>query len=314
MSAAPTCSPSEPISGFGGAINYAAGRARGRYLVLLNDDCVAQPGWLDALVETAQRRARCAIVGSTNLNPDGTLQEAGSVVWSDGSTSCIGEGQADDQMRFERRADYVSGGSMLVDKDVWVELGGFDDAYYPAYYEDVDLCLRAAAAGWEVWYQPLAAVSHSRSASTSALFRHFLFQRARETFVNRWSQFLETRESNGAHERALWKGMGAPRRVLVIQDQRPGSGFDLLATLERDPDVHIALYSTAPSAPGPRPGALRSVRIIPDLDAHLATDGVDYDVVVIPDPHNREVYRDVVHRYLRDVRVISDAESLVAPA
>ena len=289
----------------------AQSAARGQYIVLLNDDCVAQTGWLESLVEAVPRHARCGIVGSTNLNPDGTLQEAGSVVWRDGSTACIGEGMAADQMRFERRVDYVSGGSCLIRKDVWNELGGFDDAYYPAYYEDVDLCLRAAEAGWEVWYQPLAVVCHARSASTSALFRHFLFQRARETFVNRWSQFLETRESSGEKERAMWKGMGAPMRVLVIDDEIPepgaGSTYDMLSTLEQEPDTHVAIYASLPSRPLPSVYALRTVRIVSDLEEHLATGGVSYDVVVIPLPRNRELFRDLLARYLPGAKVVHDA-------
>jgi GT2 family glycosyltransferase len=304
--------------GFGRAINFAAERARGQYIVLLNDDCVVTRGWLEWLVETEQRRPRCAIVGSTNLHPDGTLQEAGSVVWSDGTTSCIGEGLAPEQMRFERRVDYISGGSLLINKRVWDELGGFDDAYYPAYYEDVDLCLRAAEAGWEVWYQPNSAVFHARSASTVEFFRNFLFDRARETFVARWSETLKTRESNGARELALWKAMGGPIRVLVIDDQLPdpgrGSGFgrmyDTISTLERESDIHVTFFARTQDGQPRSSFSLRGVRVIADLEEHLATEGVTFDVVVVSRPHNGVLFADLLAERLPDARIIYDAESL----
>ncbi len=304
--------------GFGGAINFAADHARGRYLVLLNDDAMVTSGWLESLVETEQRRPRCAIVGSTNLNPDGTLQEAGAVIWSDGSTACVGEGLSPDEMRFERRTDYVSGGSLLITKRVWDELGGFDESYFPAYYEDVDFCLRAADAGWEVWYQPLSAVVHVRSASTAASFRHYLFQRARETFVKRWSAQLEEREKPGARERAVWKAMGSPIRVLVIDDQLPdpgrGSGFgrmyDTVSMLEREPDIHVTFFARTLDGQPRRSFFLRSVRVIADLEEHLATGGVDFDVVVISRPHNGVLFGDMLAKFLPDAYLIYDAESL----
>jgi len=304
--------------GFGGAVNYAAERARGAYLVLLNDDCVVQRGWLESLVQTAQRRPRAAVVGSTYLNPDGSLQEAGALLWSDGTTDAVGAGAPAGLHAFERKVDYSSGGSLLIRKDVWDELGGLDEAYYPAYFEDVDFCLRVVEAGWEVWYQPLSAVRHARSASTAIDFRQFLFRRARETFVSRWSRVLETREPKGAEERALWKAMGAPIRVLVIDDQLPdpslGSGFgrmyDTLSMLEREPDIHVAFYPSTQPRPLPSFFALRAVRVISDLEQHLSTAGVDYDVVVISRPHNGELTRDLLARYLPDAHVIYDAESL----
>lgn len=304
--------------GFGAAVNFAAERARGQYLVLLNDDCEVTRGWLESLIETEQRRPRCALVGSTYLNLDGTLQEAGAVIWSDGTTAAVGEGGAAGRMGFERRVDYVSGGSLLIKKDVWDQLGGFDEAYYPAYFEDVDFCLRAAEAGWEVWYQPLSAVHHVRSASTAAFFRHFLFQRAHGTFVDRWSSLLESREPPGAWERAVWKAMGSPMRVLVIDDQLPdpslGSGygrmFDMLSMLEREPDIHVTFFARTQDGHSPGSFPLRGIRIVADLEDHLATEGVVFDVAVVSRPHNGEIFRDLIAQYLPDVHVIYDAESL----
>ena len=304
--------------GFGGAVNFAAGHARGDYIVLLNDDSVVEPGWLELLFETEQRRPRCAIVGSTFLNTDGTLQEAGAVVWSDGSTCNVGDGAQPGYMHFERKVDYASGGSLLIRKDVWDELGGFVHDYYPAYYEDVDFCLRAADAGWETWYQPRSTVRHARWTSTGANFRQFLWQRAHDTFVARWSSTLETREPNGALEHAVWKAMDCPTRVLVIDDEIPDAGtgsgsqrtYAMLSVLEQEPHVHVTFFASAPRGPRADRLALPGVRVIDDLEAHLATDGVDFDIVLVSHPHNGDALRDLLARYVPRALLLYDAESV----
>jgi O-antigen biosynthesis protein len=301
--------------GFAAAANFAANLARGEYIVLLNDDCVVSPDWLFWLLDTERRRPQCAVVGSTYLHQDGSLQEAGSVLRSDGRTMAVADGEAPGSMQFERRVDYCSGGALLVRRDVWEQLGGLDEGYYPAYYEDIDFCLAAAEAGWEVWYQPRSVVTHVRSVSTNQSLRALLFERGRETFVERWSHELTEREASGELERAVWKAMGQPIRVLVIDDRVPeprlGAGFgrmyDMLATLDREPGIHVSLH------PRQAYGAdlpILGVRIINDLESHLATRGVDYDVVVVSRPHNGEIFREMIGRLLPGRPIIYDAEAL----
>ena len=301
--------------GFGGAVNFAASRAQGEYVVLLNDDCVVADHWLDLLVETEQRHERCAAVGSTLLDPDGTLQEAGAVIWSDGSTCALG-GDLDAQgIRFERRVDYCSGGSLLVRKDVWNRLGGFDDAFYPAYFEDVDFCLRAAGVGWEVWYQPRSVVSHARWGSTDTTLREVLWRRAHDAFVDRWSTLLARREAEGNVERAVWKAMGEPFRVLVIGDRVPSVGAgpsrtrtrDVLAALARDREQHVTFFGTTPTALSDN-GC--DVRVITDLEAHLSTPGVDFDAVVVTHPHGGDAIRPLLDGHVPDAHFVYEVPTL----
>jgi GT2 family glycosyltransferase len=301
--------------GFGGAVNFAAERARGAYIVLLNDDCVVSDHWLDLLVETEQLHVRCAAVGSTLLDPDGTLQEAGAVLWSNGSTFALGGEHDAHGMRFERRVDYCSGGSLLVRKDVWDRLGGFDDAFYPAYFEDVDFCLRLAAAGWEVWYQPRSIVSHARWGSSEPTLRELLWRRAHAAFVERWSTLLATREAEGDVERAVWKAMGEPFRVLVIGDRLPNDGAgparprtrDVLTALARGRARHVTFCATVPAA-APRCGS--DVRVVHDLEAHVSTPGVEFDAVVVTHPHAGDAIRAVIDRHVPDAHRVYEASTL----
>jgi GT2 family glycosyltransferase/glycosyltransferase involved in cell wall biosynthesis len=302
-------------TGFGVAANFGAQRARGQYLLLLNDDCVVSPGWIDALVDTERRRISCGLVGGTLLHPDGSLQEAGSCLWSDGTTSCVGDGLQPGFMGFERRVDYCSGGCLLVRKDVWDKLGGFDENYYPAYYEDVDFCLRAAEAGSETWYQPHSVVTHTRSSSTNDILREYLVQRARKTFRDTWSDRIRRCAPYGALEEGVWKGMGEPIRVLMIDDIVPdaalGSGYgrmnDVISALVRESDIHVSFFSAnARTDTFPVPG----VRLVHDLEPHLDSPGVDYDAVVISRPHNADRYHDLIAERLPRARLIYDAEAL----
>jgi GT2 family glycosyltransferase/glycosyltransferase involved in cell wall biosynthesis len=303
--------------GFGGGVNVAAESARGRFLLLLNDDSVVERGWLGQLVNTAIRRPHAGMVGSTYLHPDGTLQEAGSILWSDGTTSAFGEDGSGANWDFERKVDYCSGGSLLIRKELWDQLCGFDDCYYPAYFEDIDLALRADDVGWEVWYQPLSVLRHVRSGSSGRL-HGFLYERSRGQFLDRWRPKLGEFQHRCNYETAAWWAMGHPIRVLVLDDHLPdpsiGAGYgrmsDTLTALAEDPGVHVAVYPTI--APRMDSALLRSigVRVIEDLTGHLGAPGVNYDVVVVSRPNNFLDYHDQIRTTLPGARLIYDAEAL----
>lgn len=309
--------------GFGGALNALAEEARGEFLALLNDDATVQPGWLEGLVDIMDRRENCGIAGSRYINPDGTLQEAGSAIWNDCSTWAVGDagnGRAaiTSDLYFERMVDYCSGGSMIIRRSLWDILDGFDEAYYPAYWEDTDLCLRAAELGFECWYQPTSVVSHVRGASSKGGFRDFIAERGRAVFQDRWTKQIAARphQSEGI-EAAIWAAMGRPRRVLVIDDRVPthadGSGFgrmyDAVTAMAATPGLHVALHpvdrldwnTDLPS---------HGVRIIEDLEGHLSRLGVSYDAVVISRPHNFAAKYKLIRKRLPHAALIYDAEAL----
>ncbi len=147
--------------------NAAARLARGSYLLFLNNDTEPLPGFLDALVRLAQARPDAGLVGSRLLFPDGRLQEAGGIVWQDGTGWNYGRG--DDpllpQYNTVRDVDYVSGASILLRRDLFEDLQGFDPAFAPAYYEDTDLAFRIRARGLRVLLQPASTVVHHEGLS-----------------------------------------------------------------------------------------------------------------------------------------------------
>ena len=147
--------------------NNAARYAWGQYILLLNNDTIALPGWLSSLYRTLERDPDAVIAGSKLLYPDGNIQEAGAVLFSDGTAHNVGRGYPRDTPVFniERETDYISGASVLVRKSFWDRVGGFDERYQNAYCEDSDLAMTARSRGMRVVYQPASEVVHFEHGS-----------------------------------------------------------------------------------------------------------------------------------------------------
>jgi GT2 family glycosyltransferase/glycosyltransferase involved in cell wall biosynthesis len=148
--------------GFVGSCNAGAAAARGDYLAFLNNDTVVEDGWLDALLRVFDEEPEAGMAGAKLVYPDGRLQEAGGIVFADGSGWNYGrfENPADPRFEFRREADYCSGAAIMIRRDLFEKLGGFDTRYAPAYYEDTDLAFAVRKAGRKVFYEPRATVVH----------------------------------------------------------------------------------------------------------------------------------------------------------
>lgn len=153
--------------GFVAACNDGAALARGEYLIFLNNDTVPQPGWMDALLDTFDAHADAGLVGAKLVYADGRLQEAGGVMFADGSGWNYGRHQdpADCRFNYLRDADCLSGAAIVIPRALFQQLGGFDVRYAPAYFEDTDLAFAVRAAGLRVLYQPQAVVVHDEGTS-----------------------------------------------------------------------------------------------------------------------------------------------------
>ena len=159
----------------------AALTAGARAVLLLNNDAVVAPDFLDPLVWVVNSHVRIAAVSSATWRPD---RERIEVAWlrvhfGHGLIRRIGvnalprEGYAE-----QREVPVVVGCSLLIAADALRQVGAFDEAYF-AYHEDVDWCFRVRDAGWEVHYQPLSRIYHAGSRSTAALVRQLARSRDR---------------------------------------------------------------------------------------------------------------------------------------
>jgi GT2 family glycosyltransferase/glycosyltransferase involved in cell wall biosynthesis len=225
--------------GFLLACNQAVATAAGKAFLLLNNDALVLPGSIQAALRTLESSPTVGVVGGRLIGIDGSLQEAGSIVWQDGS--CKGYGRGDDpnapEYRFRRDVDFVSGAFLLTRGELWSQLGGFDKAYAPSYYEDVDYCMRARRAGWRVVYEPGAAVVHYEYGSSSPAEAQAGMRRNQRLFLDRHAGALPDKQAGPGSElqgRSARRGQG---RVLMVDDRVPlataGSGAPRAASLLR---------------------------------------------------------------------------------
>jgi GT2 family glycosyltransferase len=195
---------SSPVNlGLAGAGNRGRTLARGEYLVLLHDDAEVEPGWLEALVAAAEAHPEAGAVGGKVLHPDGSLQNAGMVLWRDATTAPPWIGPPPPPGTFDRprAVDYCGTSSLLVHAATWDAVGGLDERFFPAYYVDVDLAMAIRRQGQVVWYEPRSIIRHHRGASGEMRYRLFVTHRNRGLFREKWESALtehEPREEDSA--------------------------------------------------------------------------------------------------------------------
>ena len=212
--------------GFVGGCNKGSTAAQGEYILFLNNDTVVTEAWLTSLLSTFDEHEEVGAVGAKLVYPDGRLQEAGAIVWSDGTGWNYGRG--DDPQRPEynyvREVDYCSGACFLVRRELFERLGGFDARFAPAYYEDVDLCFEIRRLGYRILYQPKARIIHVEGATAgtdiSSGFKRFQ-EVNRTKFVEKHAGALAVQHqpdaANVFHARERQSG----KRILLVDHMVP---------------------------------------------------------------------------------------------
>ena len=205
--------------------NQAAKAAKGQYIMFLNNDTQVTEHWLSSLVELIESDSTIGMVGSKLVYPDGRLQEAGGIIWSDGSG--WNYGRLDDpekpEYNYVKDVDYISGAAILLSRKLWNEIGGFDERFAPAYCEDSDLAFAVRKAGYRVVYQPRSKVIHFEGISNgtdvegSGLKRYQVVnsQKLKEKWA---SEFAKQCENTGNPDpfRARERSMG--KEIILVVD------------------------------------------------------------------------------------------------
>ncbi|GAB4304931.1 MAG: hypothetical protein Fur0025_46890 [Oscillatoriaceae cyanobacterium] len=317
------------------ACNQAVERARGEFLLFLNNDTQILGDSIAVAVETLKSYHDIGAVGGKIILPDGTLQEAGSIIWRDGS--CLGYGRGNSpvapEYMFRRSVDYCSAAFLLTRRDLFLGMGGFDEAYLPAYYEETDYCVKLWKAGKRVVYEPNVVLLHYEFASSSSREDATRLQvRNQRIFVEQHKDWLESQYlpnlENILFARTSPKQPG--ERILFIDDRVPhsflGSGhprgnfiLSCMVTLgyavtfypmdvSHQNEAWAEVYADIP----------QSVEVMmgygyPKLAEFLQGRQGYYDAVFVSRPHNMSILKSCLKQnpnLLSGSKIIYDAEAL----
>lgn len=205
--------------------NRAAKLVRGEYICFLNNDTQVQKNWLESLVELSDNDSNIGLVGSKFIYPNGMLQEAGGIVYKDANCSSYGRyhNPNSPEYNYVKEVDYVTGASILIHTQLFEKLGGFDERYKPAYYEDTDLAFAVRKRGLKVVYQPKSVVIHFQGVSngtelTQGLKRYFTAKPAK--FLEKWESELKEHFSS-TDDSFFSRERHAGKRILVLSSSIP---------------------------------------------------------------------------------------------
>ena len=181
--------------GFLRTVNRGARAARGRLLLILNNDTQPQPGWLDALVAVFDDPT-VGLAGSKFIYPSGHLQEAGAVLRANGAVELVGFN--DDprlpEYNVTREVDHCSAASVMIPRDLFLQLGGFDELFAPVYFEDCDLSLKIRSRGLKVVYVPGSVIVHHLSVTMSGEAKTRQIEVNRRRLLDRWGEVMARQE------------------------------------------------------------------------------------------------------------------------
>ena len=325
----------EDNRGFLLAARQGAEAARGRYLAFLNSDAILQEGALAATLRAMRADPGIGALGGRVVLTDGGLQEAGNMVFHDGSTAGIGRGEDafGHAARASRATDYVSGVFLVTPAPVWQKLGGFDTAFAPAYFEDTDYCVRVWQAGLGVVYEPSVLLEHLEWGSAAGDSASSLIERHRQVFLSRHREWLRAQSRphalplDGDRWRSpadrprlprilfidnevphMFKGGGLPRARLMLQSLAgwPVTLFPLWTLYDDWRAVHATLPSSIEVALG---------HGLAGLEAFLDRRRGVYDLLLISRPPNLEALKPLRARrpeLFANMRLVYDAEALFA--
>lgn len=305
--------------GFLDSANDGAHAAHGRYICFLNNDTIVTPGWLQPLLHALQSDATVGAAGAQLRAPDGSISEAGAIVWRDASGMNFGRGKnaSHPEFLYPRDVDYCSAACLMIRTDLFRELGGFAPEFRPGYYEDVDLCFRLRERGYRVRYQPDSVVIHVEGGTSgkderAGMKRYQALNRA--LFETKWRETLNSHYAPDVRnaERAARRLQGA-RTVLVIDsfipfDDRSAGGRRTLQIMRlmRELGWHVIFladdggeyepYTQRARAAGIEvlPHRGDALDVLHDLPVHI-------DVAWISRP-------DLVHKYAEAVRISTGAQ------
>lgn len=185
---------------FAAANNAGALEASGEYLLFLNNDAFVASGAIQELLEAFVRHPDCGASGLVLYDMDNNLQEAGCSLTAEGFSLRRGRGDAHfrlgDLPRFQP-VDYISAACLMVRRTEFLAMGGFQEKYDPAYYEDTDFCLRLLLRRKRVYLASQTGCHHIENATSRQIedgaWATRTSEKHRVVFLQDWAPYLTSR-------------------------------------------------------------------------------------------------------------------------
>ena len=323
--------------GYPGACNRGAAVARGRVLVFMNNDIEVNAESFRSGLARLDSDAGIGAVGGRILLMNGTLQEAGCLVFGDGGTLGVGRGKDPDLPEFAvpRQVDFCSGCFLFVRRSDFQALNGFDEVFSPGYFEESDLCLRLADRGLRTIYDPAVKVDHYEYASYSKgrppTVSAAIMKRNKKIFLDRHRKRLSALPiGDGIGWRQRWFRARCDDRlsIAVVEDMLPaqkiGSGFvrsrDLIDSLLKAGHrvtIFALHYYPGADAQAWRERGARVVECfrLPPGSNPLEGQDWSFDVLWISRTHNIRRWTQLalpLRSVNPDLRVVFDTEALAS--
>jgi GT2 family glycosyltransferase len=180
---------SQPVNlGFAGGVNVGLAAAHGDILILLNQDCLVAKNWLPPLLDAFAAHDDYGILGGTIYNPDGSVNHTGAYIRRPDGYGVHETAVSNQSPTTLRPVEYINGALFALRRQVWQTIGPFDEAFYPAYYEECDYCYRARQHGFQIGHLAAVQATHhfsSREWQKEPLKHSANQHRARYHFVSK---------------------------------------------------------------------------------------------------------------------------------
>lgn len=320
------------IESFAQAWNEGAEGARASSLLFMKDDARLAEGSLASVVRWFSSHGEARAVGGMLVDDEGSLIEAGGLLFASGYCRSFGRGWNPDDYRvqYRRKVAYCSGAALLVRRNLFKELGGFNLSYTDEYYEDVDLCLRIAEAGYGIVYDPEFRVQRSLESRYAWEQCAALLEANRRTLADQQKAALESFPAADAFPAEVFFEKASGKRILWIEDAPPfshmGAGFPrtramLDALIELGHSVTLLpTFWTTSDFDDVYKDTPREVEVAlgvgeAGFPGFWESRGDRYDAVIISRPNNLESLGSTIFETKRirpDLKVVYDAEAVFA--
>lgn len=313
--------------GFLRAVHAGFAAADEPYVVLLNNDTVVTDGWLDPLYRTMRDDPSTGVVGAKLLYPNGILQEAGSLIFSNGAGVNYGKGDDADRAWYAspREVDYCSGACIIVRHSVWDRTGGFDLDFAPAYYEETDFAFSVRKAGFRVLYQPASRIYHFEGVTygrDESPKKKALMSNNRSRLQAKWATELGTHWEQGVSHQVGQSWRSTRGRILVVDSNVPQTDKDAgsirmfeIVRILRDLGFAVTFLSMRGNFEEPYVSELRSLEV--EVINGRANYGLEIHrlapvlrAAILSRPDDAKLTEKLVRHFAPDAKIIYDTVDL----